>query len=95
MSVLTTWGNDVVRALSDEERGPLYLRRVDDSRNMWRFYKLCLQPTLFGEVMLVRNWGRIGTNGQVKFETFEAGEDAEKLLNRIERSKRRRGYVDC
>ena len=95
MSVLTTWGNDVFRPLSDEEREPLYLRRVDDSRNMWRFYKLCLQPTLFGEVMLVRNWGRVGTNGQVKFETFEAAEDAEKALNRIERSKRRRGYVDC
>jgi predicted DNA-binding WGR domain protein len=57
--------------------------------------KLCLQPTLFGEVMLVRNWGRVGTNGQMKFETFAAGEDAEKVLNRIERSKRRRGYVDC
>jgi predicted DNA-binding WGR domain protein len=95
MSVLTTWGNDVFRPLSDEEREPLYLRRVDDSRNMWRFYKLCLQPTLFGEVMLVRNWGRVGTNGQVKFETFEAAEDAEKAMNRIERSKRRRGYVDC
>ena len=94
MSVLTTWGNDVFRPLSDEEREPLYLRRVDDSRNMWRFYKLCLQPTLFGEVMLVRNWGRVGTNGQVKFETFEAAEDAEKALNRIERSKRRRGYVE-
>ena len=77
------------------ELEPLYLRRVDKSRNMRRFYKLCLAPTLFGEVMLVRNWGRVGTNGQVKFETFEAAEDAEKVLNRIERSKRRRGYVDC
>jgi predicted DNA-binding WGR domain protein len=94
MSVLTTWGNDVFRPLSDEEREPLYLRRVDDSRNMWRFYKLCLQPTLFGEIMLVRNWGRVGTNGHVKFETFEAAEDAEKALNRIERSKRRRGYAE-
>jgi len=28
MSVLTTWGNDVFRPLSDEEREPLYLRRV-------------------------------------------------------------------
>ena len=36
-----------------------------------------------------------GTYGQVKFETFEPGEDAETMLNRIERGKRRRGYVDC
>ena len=85
----------MVRALSNEGRGPLYLRRVDESRNMWRFYQLCLEPTLFGEVMLVRCWGRLGTNGQVKFETFDAAADAEKALNRIERSKRRRGYVDC
>jgi len=85
----------MIHALLDEEREPLYLRRVDESRNMRRFYRLCLQPTLFGEVMLVRNWGRIGTNGRVKFATFEAAEDAEEMRDRIELSKRRRGYVDC
>jgi len=31
---------------------------------MRRFYALSTQPTLFGEMSLIRSWGRIGTNGQ-------------------------------
>ncbi|UEM18339.1 WGR domain-containing protein (plasmid) [Bradyrhizobium barranii subsp. barranii] len=41
--------------------GPLHLRRIDTTRNMRRFYLLSIQPTLFGGVSLIRNWGRIGT----------------------------------
>ncbi|WP_425291569.1 WGR domain-containing protein [Aminobacter anthyllidis] len=38
---------------------------------MRRFYGLTLQPTLFGGVSVIRNWGRIGTNGQATIETFD------------------------
>ncbi|KQT69091.1 polymerase [Aureimonas sp. Leaf460] len=61
---------------------------------MARFYLLALQPTLFGDVSLVRNWGRIGTKGQAKVETFADGAEAKAALGRIERAKRRRGYVE-
>ncbi|MDE1991481.1 MAG: WGR domain-containing protein [Rhizobiaceae bacterium] len=70
----------------------LYLQRVDPERNMARFYVLALQPTLFGEVSLIRNWGRIGTGGQTKVETFPTSRDVTAAYGRIERSKRRRGY---
>ena len=33
------------------------LRRVDPTRNMSRFWLARLQPSLFEEVLLVRNWG--------------------------------------
>ncbi|WP_352230469.1 WGR domain-containing protein [Rhizobium sp. CG5] len=59
---------------------------------MARFYQLGLQPTLFGEVSLVRAWGRIGTIGRCKVETFAATEQAEAAFARLERIKRRRGY---
>ncbi|MDE1993002.1 MAG: WGR domain-containing protein [Rhizobiaceae bacterium] len=72
----------------------LYLQRVDGERNMARFYVLALQPTLFGEVSLIRNWGRIGTDGQTKVETFQTGKDVTAAYSRIERSKRRRGYAE-
>lgn len=39
------------------------LVRIDPKRNMARFYGIALQPTLFGEVSVVRCWGRIGTKG--------------------------------
>jgi predicted DNA-binding WGR domain protein len=73
---------------------PLHLRRIDDTRNMRRFYLLSIQPTLFGGASLVRNWGRIGTNGQTKIETFDDSAQAGKAFGQLERTKRRRGYAD-
>lgn len=35
----------------------IILTRIDNHRNMARFYKLDVQPTLFGECSLVREWG--------------------------------------
>jgi predicted DNA-binding WGR domain protein len=72
---------------------PLHLRRVDAARNMRRFYMLCIQPTLFGEVSLIRNWGRIGTNGQTMVQTFDGSVEADEAFGQIERAKRRRGYT--
>ncbi|MGP2490117.1 WGR domain-containing protein [Mesorhizobium sp. PUT5] len=68
------------------------LHRIDPARNMARFYLLSLQPTLFGEVSVARNWGRIGTGGRclVEFHTSEGA--ARAALERLEASKRRRGY---
>lgn len=75
------------------EPGPLHLRRIDAARNMRRFYALSTQPTLFGEMSLVRNWGRIGTNGQTMVQTFNGGAEAVEAFGRLERAKRRRGYA--
>lgn len=81
--------------MPDTAPRPTYLERIDADRNMARFYRLSVQPTLFGEVSLVRCWGRIGTGGREKVETFEHGTDVAIARQRIERQKRRRGYVDA
>jgi predicted DNA-binding WGR domain protein len=73
---------------------PVHLRRIDASCNMQRFYALSIQPTLFGEASVMRNWGRIGTKGQCKVETFDDPQQAAHLLARLDRTKRRRGYRD-
>ena len=65
-----------------DERSPirraLVLRRVDPDRGVTRFHSLLSVRDLFGTIQLVRNWGRIGTNGQELVEVFateiEAGE---------------------
>ena len=44
----------------------IMLTRIDDRRNMARFYKLDIQPTLFGEWTFLREWGRIGRAGTVR-----------------------------
>lgn len=71
----------------------VHLRHVDPAKNMARFYVLALQPTLFGEVALVREWGRIGSPGRVQVTAYATPEEAEAALRRIERQKERRGYL--
>jgi predicted DNA-binding WGR domain protein len=71
---------------------PLRLRRCDPTRNMARFYLMALQPTLFGEVALVRTWGRIGTRGQEMRETFDGAASARHALDRLAGQKTRKGY---
>jgi predicted DNA-binding WGR domain protein len=33
------------------------LRRIDPAKNMRRFYRLDVQPDLFGGVLLMKEWG--------------------------------------
>lgn len=82
-------------AMENEKPGPIHLYRIDPSQNMRRSDALAIQPTLFGGASVVRNWGRIGTNGQSMIETFDSDEDAVSASRRFERMKRRRGYRDC
>ena len=39
-------------------RTMIYLTKVDPSRDMSRFFTLDVQMTLFGEWVLIREWGR-------------------------------------
>ena len=81
--------------MSSREPQPVHLRRIDPAQNMRRFYSLSVQPTLFCGASLIRDWGRIGTRGQTIMETFDTADDADLALDRLERSKRRRGYRDA
>jgi predicted DNA-binding WGR domain protein len=49
---------------------------------------------LFGTVRLVRNWGRIGTPGQVTATDFPNEAEAGKALEALAQAKRRQGYQD-
>jgi predicted DNA-binding WGR domain protein len=51
-----------------------------------------MKPTLFGEMWMIRNWGRIGTNGKTMVQTFDCSAAVE-AFGRLERAKRKRGYA--
>ena len=53
-----------------------------------------IERDLFGTVRLVRNWGRIGTNGQELVEVFPDEIEAGQALEAVARAKRRQGYQD-
>ncbi len=70
----------------------LRLTRIDNHRNMARFYKLDIQPTLFGECSLVREWGRIGRAGTVRIETYQSRGVADLAMVANWARKLKRGY---
>ena len=84
--------------MPDELRSPikhhLVLHRRDPEQRVARFYSLMIERDLFGTVRLVRNWGRIGTNGRELVEVFTSEAEAGQALEGLAAAKRRRGYRD-
>jgi len=72
---------------------PVFLTRVDPCCNMRRFYSLALAISLFGECGVVRQWGRLGTEGQRRTEWYAVSSEAESALQALLCTKRRRGYM--
>ena len=60
---------------------------------MARYYVLAIEPTLFDEVSLTREWGRIGARPRRRVELHAEAEDARVALDKWLRRKRRRGYA--
>ncbi len=71
---------------------PVSLRRVDPAQNMRRFYSLEVERDLFGRVVLVRRWGRIGTAGKVRLDEYAGEEEALVAMQTFQARKIRRGY---
>jgi len=70
----------------------LYCQRIDANRNMARYYALAIRPTLFGEIAVVRSWGRIGKAGGEMTEVFGNDNDAISRFLELVLQKRKRGY---
>lgn len=73
---------------------PRAFRRIDPTRNMARFYVLSLEPTLFGEVAVLRHWGRLGTRGRLVSSLHATAAEARSVLGRHVERRQRRGYVE-
>ena len=71
----------------------LVLDRCDPTRNMARYYVLSIEPSLFGDATLIREWGRIGQPGQKRIELYESQSSAVEALEIWLQRKRRRGYL--
>ena len=70
----------------------IVLERCEPARNMSRFYILSVQPTLFGDTALVREWGRIGTFGHRRLDVYPRQTDAYGALATWLARKQRKGY---
>ena len=70
----------------------LVLERRDASVNMARFYVLAIEPTLFGDTAVVREWGRIGSLGRRRLDLYPDTAAAAEALDVWLDRKARRGY---
>lgn len=70
----------------------MYLKKSDPTANMHRFYRMDIVPGLFGDWGLLRNWGRIGSSGQVRTDWFETEEAANDARFALHMQKAKRGY---
>ena len=59
---------DVTRETTSGKLQMLVLERRDENCNMARFYVLAIEPTLFGDTALIREWGRIGALGRRRLD---------------------------
>ena len=71
----------------------VHLNRIDPDQHMKRFYRLCLQPDLFGGCTLVREWGRIGSGGRMRCDSHPSEGQAVNALIAMAQAKERRGYA--
>lgn len=69
------------------------LERVDRGRNAYRYYVLSIEPSLFGDVTLVREWGRIGGRGRRSIGLHPDERAAREELSSWLARKVRRGYL--
>ena len=72
---------------------PVHLTRIRPELNEWRFYRVEIWPDLFGGFSLVREWGRIGQDGQSRHLSFPTKGAATEAFWALIASKRKRGYL--
>lgn len=58
----------------------IILYHIDTHKRMHRFYRLDVQPDLFGQWCLMREWGRIGSTGQTRCDPFLTSAEAQTAL---------------
>jgi predicted DNA-binding WGR domain protein len=70
----------------------LVLDRLDLAQNMARYYVLSVEPALFDQVALVREWGRLGKLGGRRIEIHDNNQNAGVALEAWLSRKLKRGY---
>ena len=69
-----------------------YLTRTDPARNMNRFYVVQVMPNLFGHWTVMREWGRRGSPGTLRLDSYRRHEEAQSAEQRTIKRRLQRGY---
>lgn len=75
------------------DASPVLLNRVNPACNMARYYRVAIEPTLFGWSSVVRDWGRIGRSARRRLDLYDHEDQAVAAAEKLLQGKLRRGYV--
>jgi len=73
---------------------PVYMERHDSAKNLHRFYQVVVIAGLFDDWSVVREWGRVGSPGTLRFDPFDAYDDAINYAKKIVNQKLKKGYFE-
>jgi predicted DNA-binding WGR domain protein len=71
----------------------IYLECKNPEQNKYRFYRMTVQRSLFGNLIITRSWGRIGS--RQPREIHQEFADSESLVREVQRIlaiRQRHGY---
>jgi predicted DNA-binding WGR domain protein len=68
------------------------LTNIDPAHNMYRFYTVRVSQNLFGQWSVLREWGRIGSLGRLRCDTYDSESEAREAESRSVRLRLRHGY---
>lgn len=70
----------------------MYLQRIDEAKNLRRYYQMYITRGLFGDWGLVREWGSIGKAGRSRTDWFYSEAQAKDARFDLQMAKAKRGY---
>lgn len=70
-----------------------YLEKQDPATHQRQFCALSVQPTLFGDWSLVREWGGLGTPSQIEVKGYASQAAAEAAFAQQVQEARQGGYA--
>jgi predicted DNA-binding WGR domain protein len=71
----------------------LFLTRTEPARNIDRYYVVGITPTLFGEWAVLREWGRRGSPGTPRLDSYRRHEEAQSAEQHTIKRRLQRGYT--
>ena len=71
----------------------MHLTRIEPDASLHRFYCIEIVPGLFGDWGLMRNWGRVGSSGQLRTDWFGTEAEAKDARFDLHMAKAMRGYA--
>jgi len=70
-----------------------FLTCTDAARNIDRFYLVAVMPSLFGEWTVLREWGRRGSPGTVRLDSYRRQDEVQSAERRTIKKRLQNGHV--